>query len=682
VKVENQPNSTKIVDLISSKLAFQSFMKVFSVLFAALLCLSVITSFSQNKKAAEVYRDYKSRASTTVDRDLLEEANALKQTNPPKALDKVQEALGISIAQKDLMSEVKCYLLIAEINEGIQEWKLALHNYTNAVEKLSPKSESTAEYKTALLGLARTNLKLGNFAEALTLSQRGLNLRLSSVERKQFILSVSECHYQMGNYQEALVALNDIDSDRSKQLKRKEDSDDGPGRDVDVQNQKAKIFARMNEVDKAKNALQSSQNTIRSNSGAVPQQQQQGLKDAKEEVAEALHEQKRYDEEIEVRNESIDLNLDNNNLPAITADKVGLSKAHAAKGETSEAIRELEEAVLLADTIDNPKDQANAYLSLADLYDKNGRSSEALNTYKKYSKAVKKAEEQAQTKLTEKSELIEKQKEIETLKQDLHVGSAESAVEEATVFRQQLIIYGLLLIIMIIVVTSYFIYKNAQASKVANQLLALKSLRSQMNPHFIFNALNSVNHFVAQNDERTVNKFLSEFSRLMRLVMENSQEDFIPLYKEQEIISLYLKLEHYRFRDKFDYEIKIDDDINLETFEIPPMLLQPYIENAVWHGLRYKEAKGYLALNIRKNSNGLEVEINDNGIGRRRSAELKTENQKKHHSTGIKNIEERLRIINKVYKSHYGVKIRDLDPASGQGTQVLISIPEHKNGKS
>src|SRR5204862_3297001 len=114
-------------------------------------------------------------------------------------------------------------------------------------------------------------------------------------------------------------------------------------------------------------------------------------------------------------------------------------------------------------------------------------------------------------------------------------------------------------------VTSYFIYKNAQASKVANQLLALKSLRSQMNPHFIFNALNSVNHFIAQQDERTANKFLSEFSQLMRLVLENSQEDFIPLNKEQEILSLYLKLEHYRFRDKFDYHVEVDKEINADA---------------------------------------------------------------------------------------------------------------------
>jgi len=130
-------------------------------------------------------------------------------------------------------------------------------------------------------------------------------------------------------------------------------------------------------------------------------------------------------------------------------------------------------------------------------------------------------------------------------------------------------------------VTSYFIYKNAQASKRANQLLALKSLRSQMNPHFIFNALNSVNQFISQNDERAANKFLSEFSRLMRLVMENSQEDFISLQKEEEIISLYVKLEHYRFRDKFDFEITGLDKLEKETIEIPPMLIQPYIENAV-----------------------------------------------------------------------------------------------------
>jgi LytS/YehU family sensor histidine kinase len=185
-----------------------------------------------------------------------------------------------------------------------------------------------------------------------------------------------------------------------------------------------------------------------------------------------------------------------------------------------------------------------------------------------------------------------------------------------------------------------------------------------------------VNHFIAEQDERTANKFLSEFSQLMRLVLENSQEDFIPLFKEQEILALYLKLEHYRFRDKFDYRIDIDESINAEAIEVPPMLIQPYIENAVWHGLRYKEEKGMLILRFYQQDTTLMVEISDNGIGRKRSAALKTANQKKHNSTGLKNIQERLAIINKVYKADYRVTIEDLQP--GPGTRVHIALPVYK----
>jgi LytS/YehU family sensor histidine kinase len=157
----------------------------------------------------------------------------------------------------------------------------------------------------------------------------------------------------------------------------------------------------------------------------------------------------------------------------------------------------------------------------------------------------------------------------------------------------------------------------------------------------------------------------------MRLVMENSQEDFIPLNKEQEILLLYLKLEHYRFRDKFEYEIQIDESINADAIEVPPMLIQPYIENAVWHGLRYKETKGKLSLHFLKEDSHMIVKVQDDGIGRKRSAELKTQNQRKHNSTGIRNIEERLSIINKVYKTNYRVEIED----AKSGTLVSIYLP-------
>jgi tetratricopeptide (TPR) repeat protein len=654
--------------------------RVFYVVLVLLgIALSGTDSFAQKKEVeadekSKRYKNYKIRVSTEDVSSLLDDARKIKDTNPREALNNVEEALGLSLTGKDALNEGRCYILLGEINEGIQEWKLALENYNSAYERLKKNYRNTPEFKTALRGSATTNLRLGNSTEAMRLNQEALTLQLNTAEKAQVQLDISEVQFQEGNYTQALGTVQNI------QPPKVSNSPIESG----IDNQKAKIFARLNEVDKAKDALQSSQNSIRSNRGAIPQQQEDDLTDdlkkATEEVAGALHEQKRYDEEIDLRNQSIELNLESNKLSEVTKDKVGISKALAAKGETSEAIRELEEAALMADTINNPKDQAKAFLALADLYEKNGRNNQALSTYKKYSRAVTKADAQNETRLTEKADLIKKQKDIEELTKDVAIGQREETIAEGTVFRQQLVIYGLLLILVITAVTSYFTFKSAQASKVANQLLALKSLRSQMNPHFIFNALNSVNHFVSQNDERTTNKFLSEFSRLMRLVMENSQEDFIPLYKEQEIISLYLKLEHYRFRDKFDYEMTIDENINPEVVEIPPMLLQPYIENAVWHGLRYKESKGHLSLHMRKNLEGLEVEITDNGIGRKRSSELKTNNQKKQNSTGLRNIEERLTIINKVYKAHYRVRIEDLE--GGTGTRVLIHVPEHKqNGR-
>ncbi len=625
-------------------------------------------SCGQEKKASGRYESLKLRVREQSAEELLREARTIRETNTAEALDKVEEALGISLAAKDVLNESRSYILLGEINESIREWKLAHENYNYAFERLKTQFKDTEEYRQTLRGLAHTNLQLGNYDRALLFYQELSAMQLNSSAHPETQIGISEVYYKMGKYEEALRVLDNVSPPGT--------TDDDIK--VGIQNQKAKIYAAMNDADRAKDALLSSQNTMRANRSAAPRMQNEGLAVATEEVAEVLHDQKRYDEEINLRSQSIEYNLESNNLPAVTKDKVGLSKALAAKGETSEAIRELEEAALMADTIGNPKDQAKAFLALADIYEKNGRTGNALSAYKRYSNAVKDYEVQNEARLMEKSELIKKQKDIEEVTRDVAIGQREETIARATVFRQQMIIYGLLVILIIILVTSYFIYRNAKASKLANQLLALKSLRSQMNPHFIFNALNSVNQFIAQNDERTANKFLSEFSRLMRLVMENSQEDFIPLYKEQEIISLYLKLEHYRFRDKFDYEINIDDNINVEALDIPPMLLQPYIENAVWHGLRYKETKGFLSLRMRKNGRGLEVEISDNGIGRKRSAALKTANQRKQNSTGLKNIEERLQIINKVYKADYSVSITDLEQETGTGTRVIVHLPEHK----
>ncbi|WP_430410304.1 tetratricopeptide repeat-containing sensor histidine kinase [Kordia sp.] len=240
--------------------------------------------------------------------------------------------------------------------------------------------------------------------------------------------------------------------------------------------------------------------------------------------------------------------------------------------------------------------------------------------------------------------------------------------------RQKYTIYSLIFAMSLLVFTIYLLYRNSKQQKLANNLLALKSLRTQMNPHFIFNALNSVNNYIAINDERNANRYLSEFSTLMRSVLENSDEDFIPLSKELELLELYVRLEHMRFQDKFEYIIHVDETVKVSDFQIPPMLLQPYIENAIWHGLRYKEEKGMLHISIaKKDDETLQITIEDNGIGRLRSMELKTKNQLRQKSKGMGNIKKRIAILNDMYKDKVDVTISDV-LEDGQGTKVILTL--------
>ena len=164
----------------------------------------------------------------------------------------------------------------------------------------------------------------------------------------------------------------------------------------------------------------------------------------------------------------------------------------------------------------------------------------------------------------------------------------------------------------------------------------------------------------------------------MRAVLENSEEDFIPLEKEIELLQLYTKLEHFRFQDKFDYNIHVDKNIKVDDFVIPPMLLQPYIENAVWHGLRYKKTKGYLEINIQQSKQDeITITIADDGIGREKSKALKTKNQQKQNSKGMGNIKKRVSILNAMYKDKVDVSVANFQEEEEEedtGTKVVVTL--------
>lgn len=223
----------------------------------------------------------------------------------------------------------------------------------------------------------------------------------------------------------------------------------------------------------------------------------------------------------------------------------------------------------------------------------------------------------------------------------------------------------LLSTILIIIIWSY------RSVTKRNYKIALQSLRREMNPHFIFNSLNSVNQFIAHNNELEANKYLTSYSTLMRKSMENSNTDFITIANELEMISKYLELENLRFPETFTYSIEVDPFIDAETTKIPNMLIQPNLENAIWHGLRYRESQGMLAVKIEKLDSRIVISIEDNGIGISKSESLKTINQKLHTSRGLKNVKERIHLLNKLYKSHIKLDIMD---KQGAETGVIVKI--------
>ncbi len=208
-------------------------------------------------------------------------------------------------------------------------------------------------------------------------------------------------------------------------------------------------------------------------------------------------------------------------------------------------------------------------------------------------------------------------------------------------------------------------------------VLEMKALRSQMNPHFLFNCMNSINRMILSGDNDHASRYLTKFSKLVRLMLENSENPRVSLQDELEMLTAYIDLEAIRFKGKIDYTIKVNDEVDKENTFIPSMLLQPFVENAIWHGLMHLDKTGHLSISIHEKDNFLHCHIVDNGIGREASMKLTTHAKAKKKSLGIKLTEQRLRLLSQT-KVKELIKIIDLKDEENRaaGTQVNILIPK------
>jgi tetratricopeptide (TPR) repeat protein len=308
--------------------------------------------------------------------------------------------------------------------------------------------------------------------------------------------------------------------------------------------------------------------------------------------------------------------------------------------------------------------------------------------------AFLKTEAELQTEQLQKNEK-QQQLNLVTNEKMLQTASLKTLSQENELNKlkqRQLLFYSIATLATLLFVGLYFF--NSNKAKQAQLKLALEkqeaefqrslvdvsmsALRSQMNPHFIFNCLNSIKSYITQNDTVAAANYLTKFSKLIRIALDNSRTQTVTLDAELKSLDLYLLMEGMRFKEKLQYSITVDEEIEKDLIQIPPMLLQPYIENSIWHGLMHKEAGGRIDIHfdLVTNEQTLLITIKDNGVGRASAAALKSQTESTHKSFGTKVTSERLDMINQIFKTGASVHTEDmLENGSVAGTLVTIKIP-------
>lgn len=340
-----------------------------------------------------------------------------------------------------------------------------------------------------------------------------------------------------------------------------------------------------------------------------------------------------------------------------------LSDMYFKNNSFSEGLRLLQEAYTLAKEKGSVKEAKTSLDSLVKFYENTHQDVQVLNMYRDFVQNVEGI-------IARDSSLVDI-KLFEITEQKLTQLEAERNLKDELILRKNRNNLMLIGFVAILIILLFLLVRGWFSIRRNNKRIALQSLRREMNPHFIFNSLNSVNQFIASNNDIEANKYLTAYSNLMRRVMENSNNDYVTLTQETEQLSKYLELEKLRFPSTFDYSLTVDPLLDTDFVKVPNMLIQPHIENAIWHGLRYKESKGRLDVRFVKENKQTAVIIEDDGIGITESRKLKTRHQKMHDSRGLKNVEERIRLLNDLYNTHISCNITE---KNGSSSGVVVKI--------
>ena len=354
---------------------------------------------------------------------------------------------------------------------------------------------------------------------------------------------------------------------------------------------------------------------------------------------------------------------------------LNLGQIFIQEDDQNKAMDVLREAYMGAENMGMIKIQAEAALSMAGVYETLRNSAMANHYLKEYILL-----HDSVFTLETHRQLAEMQAFHESQQQQLQIMQLQQSNElnSLRANRNQNITISLGGIVIIILLFAILFFRQIRIRNEQKALLNQQQLfRSQMNPHFIFNSLTNIQHYIFSKDSMAAGKYLATFAKLMRSILDNSRREVISMEEEIITINQYLTLQQLRMEEKLDYEINVDEGIDPELTEIPPMLAQPFIENAIEHGIRNKEDRGKVMVRIRKKIGYLLYEVEDDGVGRTKAAELQTDKQKDHESTAVSLTRSRLQSLWGRKKPGKVFEILDLIDEDGKpsGTLVRFKVP-------
>lgn len=365
-----------------------------------------------------------------------------------------------------------------------------------------------------------------------------------------------------------------------------------------------------------------------------------------------------------------------------------VGKAYVEKQNAKAALPYALEGFSIAQSADVKPYMRQGYLLLAEIYkqlQKNDSAYFYIQQYVSLNEYV--TNKQFLWRLTNYKKETDFQKQIaEVTLLDKDNKVKEEKLKQASMLKTILIIS-----LLVLALSAFIIYRNLtlkrKNEKLQNQRaqselqlkateLEMQALRAQMNPHFIFNCLSSINRFILKNETESASDYLTKFSRLIRMVLNNSNKSFITIEDELDMLKLYLDMERMRFKDSFDYSIVFTNSIDVNNVFIPPLLLQPFAENAIWHGLMHKEGPGKLSIELTIEGRILTCIISDNGIGRSRAAIIKSKSVEKQKSMGVKMTKERLALLNMDADEQTFFNVEDITDNDGNilGTRVILKM--------